>query len=203
MRKITYVRVKYYVYLFSQVSRCLKFRTAAACRKLSHANFSLHETRELRENYARIDWRSMATKIHASLSPCGKRDGVCTHSGEIWFCCRLTILNYLLGGPRRNICRGESAYSDARLPPPSACYVVRGWRRGGFVDALGLGWKWFIIGNESTAVLCTRGEISDVLKYILAVRAIERHFYWDSPFGIRIKWLFDEVRFTVKMPVLW
>lgn len=33
-------------------------------------------------------------------------------------------------------------YPEARLPPPSVCYVVRGWGRGGFMDALGLGWKW-------------------------------------------------------------
>lgn len=83
-------------------------------------------------------------EIHASLSPCEKRDGmcVCTHRGNL----------ILLSAYNTQLSPGwtETQHLPWRIRPiprlvfhrPSACYVVRGWGRNGFTDALGLGWKW-------------------------------------------------------------
>lgn len=172
----------------SETPRCRRVSEIA----LSHANFSLlHEPRELRGNYARIDWGVWRRDPRVVVAMREEGRSVCVHTGEIWFCCRLTILNYLLGGPRRNICRGESAPSRGgyRLPPPSARYVVRGCRQAGFTGALGLGVKmtaYSLSGMGPSLVLCTRGEISGVLKFSRTAR----HFYQDSPPSeAQIKWL--------------
>jgi len=160
-KEVTYVRVKYYVYLFLQLSKYLKSWTAAACRKL-HCRMQifslLHEPCKLRENYrAGCRLTSMATK---SMRRCrhARRGTECVYTwGKFDFVVGLqySIISWVDQDATSAV--ENPPYSNARSLPPSACYIVRGWRRGGFIDALSLGWKWWRIHYwKRVYVLCNR-----------------------------------------------
>jgi len=61
----------------SEIPNCRRVLEIVACKFF--VTRAARITRKLR-----ADWLTkLATKIHASLSPCGKRDGVCTHGGNL------------------------------------------------------------------------------------------------------------------------